>query len=206
MLAPLISSSCKTITGRERTEKVSNSAKYLAAKALAKVIKTSIGNIEIVNEANGRPAGYFCKTKYAVSISHCPSFIAVAATKCSKWNLGIDVESTNSFNSIEDGFLKLFLSNTELNDLGEEKPVSELAELWVRKEAHVKALGTGFEKDPKHYDVKSNGIYNGHSFMSYKDFQPDLTHKGSLALLRPMNSQLQENVDIKISWDVSVNV
>ena len=76
------------------------------------------------------------------NISHCGSRVVMATSK--KYDIGIDIEMIDHNIDIE-GMGKIVFSESE-NDLINNSP-ENFFKLWTKKEALIKAVGTGFGSD-----------------------------------------------------------
>jgi 4'-phosphopantetheinyl transferase len=144
------------------------------------------------------PSGLF------VSLSHADDWAAVAITRAGP--VGIDIELIDALTPLAAGDAHTALSSAEREwwaglPLAARAPV--LAAVWTRKEALLKAAGTGFQTDPQALSLSPPGdpvrllSWAGLSPVpaaALVDVSPDAAYAGSLAILTSGSVTVSEYV------------
>ncbi len=142
--------------------------------------------------AHGKPR--LVGTRWEFSVSHSGDRVGVALGQGAP--LGLDVERVAP-TALEE-VVGLLLTDEERRDLGEVSPGSRagiIAQVWVRKEAVLKAIGTGLRTDLTSFALGSptapptvRGPVAGvpASGIRVLDLRPGPGHVGSLAALGPL--------------------
>lgn len=110
---------------------------------------SSLSELTYVEDDYGKPwltVGSVREENIYFSLSHTKNAIAVAV---SNRPVGIDIEAVVSQERVGDGhFLERTMSATERKQINmANNPRLVFTELWTRKEAYVKLLGTGLDMD-----------------------------------------------------------
>ncbi len=143
--------------------------KILSRKLLSNYLGTSIQNIRIVKGKYGKPymhsiQGY---DEIRFSISHSNEFVVLAFTEFG--SIGVDIEENKEFPQI----LRK-LSNSEINEQtvlsNEDKFQNKIFyDEWTAKEAYVKALGLGLQKDLRTICIQGDKVFEcGELMRSWK--------------------------------------
>lgn len=140
----------------DRFVDASSRAEFIVARSgMRRILADYVGlrPQELIFEHNtaGKPS--------LAKIANCPHFslshsagIAVLAV-CRTFPIGVDIELIRP---ISEAIAQRFFSNAEnleLSALPECERLSAFFRCWARKEALVKALGSGFLRDPRSFDV-----------------------------------------------------
>ncbi len=97
-------------------------------------------------------------TGYATSLSHSGSWVAIAI--CADVTVGVDIERSPARMAL-DGLMPLMCTPAEMTDLARlSMQAREIAllTLWTRKEALLKAFGTGLAEDPALLSAMIGGL------------------------------------------------
>ncbi len=117
------------------------SSQMLQRYYLAKL--TNIPPSDLVINYNESNKPYIANPNgFKFNVSHCGNTVVMATT--SKYDIGIDIEAIDSNIDI-DGMGKIVFSQSE-NELINNSP-DKFFRLWTKKEALIKAVGTGFSSD-----------------------------------------------------------
>lgn len=112
---------------------------------LAQYLNLPHRNIKIRYSQQGKPL----LDGVALSLAHCSTFLAVAVSTISP-NIGIDIEEYRGYTPSASAIMQLHpLERYELSSLTKESYNREFHRIWTRKEAYLKALGTGFLRDSR---------------------------------------------------------
>lgn len=131
---------------------------------LAQHLSLPHGNIKIRYNERGKPF----LDGVALSLAHCSSFLAVAVSATSP-NIGIDIEEYRGYAPSATAIKQLHpLEQYELSSLTRESYTREFRSIWTRKEAYLKALGTGFLRD-------SHNDYTGIQFSQFHPYNTTFT-------------------------------
>lgn len=152
------------LKGLDRPE---DRARFVTSRAL---LKTLVGSLTGGSAADvslrydcdqcgglhGRPrlAGAAGADGWEVSLSHAGNRVLVAATRAAP--IGVDVEAVVAVGF--SGFRDVALSDSEqelVSALAPSERGPAMARIWVRKEARLKATGTGLRVDPRAVDTTS---------------------------------------------------
>jgi len=134
---------------------------------LSNKLNTDLSEIRILDEGNRKP--HLEGDWLFFNISHTRDAFAFAISECSE--IGIDLEKMDrsiDFNSIA----RKFFSSRELAFILDSPADSRnrFFLLWTRKEALLKALGTGIISNPSNVEVLSQGkVFNNKSFEEMDD-------------------------------------
>lgn len=113
---------------------------------LADTLCVGVGEVRLRATPSGQPV--LPDTGLATSLSHSGSWVAIAAGRMV--TLGVDIERSPPRRALGD-LLETICTPHEATDMrrltGEEREMALLA-LWTRKEALLKAFGTGLATDP----------------------------------------------------------
>ena len=119
--------------------------------ALAGWLEREATAVPLVRAPSGQPL--LPETGWATSLSHSGSQVAIAAARADA--LGIDIERSPSPRSLND--LSSTICTPREAEAMQQLPVAEreaaLLVLWTRKEALLKAFGTGLSVDPATFAV-----------------------------------------------------
>lgn len=126
------------------------------------------------------------------NVSHSKEYFAIAISDVC---MGVDIEYCQKDLELLQIAKEVFTSNemTKLSILSKEKQLHEFYKMWTIKEACIKALGTGFNFDPKLFEIDDRF----HNFRTlncnkYKDLsdlyftQESLNPEYSFALVTPL--------------------
>lgn len=100
------------------------------------------------SEAHGRPYVHRPSTELELSLSHGGGLVAVAL--CDRGPIGVDTESVVDISTLND--VSPLLHPEERKELArtpQEKRQILFTRIWVRKEAYLKAIGTGLGRDTR---------------------------------------------------------
>ena len=124
----------------------------------------SNSEIEFTINENGKPFLKYYPTFY-FNISHTRNAVVVAFSRC---NVGVDIEKIKS---ADFQISKRFLTSTEQDYiLSHKNPECAFYEIWTKKEAYVKCLGTGLATPLKSFNVlnkKDNHMINTSKIRNY---------------------------------------
>ena len=150
----------------ERFHFIMDKNRYIAGRTLARKTIRSILKTDselIFKEGRNKKPELSVTPSTQFNISHSGDWVVVALT----WNapLGIDVEKLDTAKDFE-GLGRRVMTDSEYAQFLDKKTKqqSELFySLWVRKEAVLKCMGTGFSLDPRSIEV-------GHNKQSSREF------------------------------------
>lgn len=143
----------------------------LAKKIVSDEISSPQKNVLIGKTKLGKPIiRKPSDLNFEISISHSGSYFVIGI--CDKGKIGVDIELLNDFDF---GVLKNCLSASEemYVNLGKEnrQRIENFYEIWTRKEAYLKALGTGLQKPlpimqfyPDHTTLKAEIRHNNQQY------------------------------------------
>lgn len=104
----------------------------------------------------GKP--YIVGSKFDVSISHSEEFLLLTLSE--KGSIGCDIENTKNplMSDITDIVTSVMTSDEfeMLNTLNAKRKYDYAIDVWVKKEAWLKAIGLGFMADPKTYCTENS--------------------------------------------------
>ncbi len=112
-----------------------------AKETVAELLKTSKENVVFSVTEQGKP---YCKSHPEIhfSISHSGDFLALAI---SDKEIGIDIEKIRH---AKESLVNRVCTKNEKDEIfSNEKPDVKFTEIWTRKEAYLKALGTGIDRE-----------------------------------------------------------
>lgn len=122
---------------REKVMRLRDTAKKRASLAAELLLIRSCGRNDYVTEAGGKP--YFEDGGVHFSLSHCGD---IAACAIADSPVGVDIERV--LKAVPEGIAKRFFTEADCALIDSaDNAASAFCELWVQKEAIVKALGTG---------------------------------------------------------------
>lgn len=124
---------------------------YVVAHALWRVVLgiclgVDAREVRLSHTSSGQP--YIAGTQLATSLSHSGSWVAIAL--CAAETVGVDIERSPSRMMLTD-LMPSFCTAEEMADVTPLHPLlreSALLSLWTRKEALLKAFGTGLGEEP----------------------------------------------------------
>jgi 4'-phosphopantetheinyl transferase len=124
---------------------------YVVAHALWRaVLGVCMGveacEVRLSNTSTGQP--YIAGTQLATSLSHSGSWVAIAV--CAAETVGVDIERSPSHMTLTE-LMPSFCTAEEMAQVTPLHPLlreSALLSLWTRKEALLKAFGTGLGQEP----------------------------------------------------------
>lgn len=122
----------------------------------------NINDYELKNNEFGKPYFENCKLKF--NISHSKNIVAVAV---SENEIGVDVECIKKKH---DGIADRFFHADEieyLNSFSCEEYDVEFTKIWTKKEAYIKAIGTGFSTTLKSFSVFDSKSLSGNQIETY---------------------------------------
>ena len=169
--------------------------RWLLRHILARRLDCAASAVELTFGAHGRPS--LATGEFDFNLSHAGSFVVLAVSAA---RVGIDIESTGravSWRSIARRFFSA-AETAAIEACAAEEQRAAFFRTWVRKEAFVKALGTGvatgFDRfevstgaQPALLDANVDGI--DACAWSIRDFEPGPGHVGAVAV-RATRSQL----------------
>jgi phosphopantetheinyl transferase len=119
----------------------------LAARIAAYYLSVSASELTLGHQPDGRP--YIPGTSLTVSLSSSMNLCAVAFSRSPA--LGVDVQSVLRPDEVTETLLRNTLSASELSTFHSSPLPAHLhyTAIWARKEAILKALGTGLRLDPR---------------------------------------------------------
>lgn len=129
---------------------------YVVAHALWRVVLGACldvepGEVPLANTSAGQP--YIPGSQLATSLSHSGSWVAIAV--CAAETVGIDIERSPSHMTLTD-VMPSFCTAAEMAVVMPLHPLlreSALLALWTRKEALLKAFGSGLGEEPSRMAV-----------------------------------------------------
>lgn len=121
----------------------------LSKSEIATALNIPFSDVEFMYNEYGKP--YISQENFHFSVSHSGNLVAFAIHSSP---VGIDVQKTEDKLSCA---MKFFTENEQkyIGDCPE-----KFFEVWTKKEAYVKMLGTGISKNFKSYDVLDKDIKN----------------------------------------------
>ena len=171
-----------------------SAGRWLARHVLARRLGYAEAEVELTIGAHGRPSLVTGDVDF--NLSHAGSFVVLAL---STTQVGIDIEATNraaSWRSIAHRFFSA-VETAAIEACAETEQRTAFFRIWVRKEAFVKALGTGVATGFDRFDVSAgakpaligariDGVDAGE--WSIRDFDSGPGHLGAVAVraVRPI--------------------
>ena len=165
-----------------------SAGRWLARHVLARRLGCRESDVELTVDPHGRPS--LARGRFDFNLSHAGSIVVLAlgATR-----VGIDVEATGRVANWR-SIARRFFSADEIAAIeacAEEERRTAFFRTWVRKEAFVKALGTGVATGFHRFDVSTGaapallaarigGI--DATEWSIRDFEPGAGHFGAVAI------------------------
>jgi 4'-phosphopantetheinyl transferase len=131
--------------------------KILARILLAQYMNISINEICIKTGCYGKPyvRNIIPKRSIQYSISHSGEIVLLAFGKFPK--IGADVEQIREFPDYLE-IAQNFFTSEESRKIRESRSIRTFFQYWTAKEAYVKALGEGFNKNLKSFEINGNCI------------------------------------------------
>lgn len=124
---------------RQKALRLHDDEKLRASLAAELLLKLACGRTDYLISPDGKP--YFADGAVHFSLSHCGE-VAVCAVADSP--IGVDVERIPDASPLK--IAKRFFTESEYNAIASAPdPRSAFCELWVKKEAVIKALGVGLK-------------------------------------------------------------
>jgi 4'-phosphopantetheinyl transferase len=147
---------------------------------LSRYLSVSATDISIADKTNGKPFIQFPKVGLQFNISHSGEWILIAL--CDS-DIGVDVEKVNPIFHFDD-LIQVYFDRVEKElVVSAENAVLCFYNIWTRKEALIKAWGTGLSTDIK--EVKSiNDDYGMDDFgrpWKIRSFYVDASHSAAVA-------------------------
>ena len=171
-----------------------SAGRWLIRRVLAQRLGCTEAEVELTVEAHGRPS--LLTREIDFNLSHAGSFVVLALSTA---QVGIDVEATDramNWRSIAHRFFSA-VETAAIEACTETEQRTAFFRTWVRKEAFVKALGTGVATGFDRFDVSAgakpaligariDGVDAGE--WSIRDFEPGPGHLGAVAVraVRPI--------------------
>jgi len=112
-------------------------------RLLARYLGRTPASLELMDGAHGKPALACTKAGLHFNVSHAGDALLVAVALDRP--IGVDVEDTQRDVEIEGLAARYFTAEERATVLTSEEPRAAFFRAWVRKEAVLKARGTGFE-------------------------------------------------------------
>ena len=151
---------------RFNADKRRSIAAWLLLKRLCAEVGFDAASSEVLEEADGKPF-FTASGAPCFSLSHSGGMVMAAVAD---GPVGCDVERIAP---VPDGVPERCLAAEELEFLaGRPDREREFCRLWVRKESALKALGTGFLKDPRGYSVLADTAPEGVSISDFRIADP----------------------------------
>ncbi len=144
-------------TTHKARKKVTLISNGLAKEKIAEEYSIDVKDIVFSVHTNGKP---FCKshTNIHFSISHSGTFVAVAI---SDKEIGIDIELLKE---PSEKIINRVCCENEINVINSsENKKEKFTEIWTEKEAYLKALGTGIDRELKTVDTTKMDFVNEYS-------------------------------------------
>ena len=133
----------------------------IAGYMLSKVLGIQSDN-EIYENRYGKP--YMADNSLYFSLSHSDEYVALATAE---FEIGIDLESIDARDVLFDA-VRYVATKSEKEWLDSHGNEGDAFVLWTRKEAMLKARGTGFHANPNEIDVlKPKGFFMEHILDSH---------------------------------------
>jgi 4'-phosphopantetheinyl transferase len=166
---------------------------------LARELSVQPGQIHYLHKNQGKPelAGGLAASKLHFSLAHAHQVASVAI--CQGCEIGIDLEYLKAKRDIGK-IAARFFSDPEADQFRALHPAQQTEAFylcWTRKEAFVKALGTGFSGFPfRNFDVtltpgeparllRVGSDFEEHQYWTIVSFQPAPDYVGAVALREP---------------------
>lgn len=170
-------------TFQDRKEKLIS--KLLLRKALIETGNDSSLLLLIEKNTHEKP---FIKNWLKYNISHSKDAILFAFGECMEIGIDIEfIESNINFNSILDYF------TIQEKELINGKGVKSFLDIWVKKEAVLKAIGVGIVKGLNQFDCSTDVVYYNNKEWFLKKIEIDQKHLCYIATnIREPNIKIQE--------------
>ncbi|HMT02468.1 MAG TPA: 4'-phosphopantetheinyl transferase superfamily protein [Burkholderiales bacterium] len=126
----------------KRDQNIAFASEILKYYYLAKYLGIEPKKIKIANSKYGRPFLVDNPLNIDFNISHSGEYVVMAIAYTAK--VGIDIEQIN-YNIIPSQLANIVFSETEKKWVGDD--IKKFFNIWTKKEAVLKAYGTGFGKD-----------------------------------------------------------
>jgi len=113
-------------------------------------------DVPLSNTSAGQP--YVSGTQLATSLSHSGSWVAIAV--CAAETVGVDIERSPSHMTLTE-LMPSFCTTEEIAEVLPLHPLlreSALLSLWTRKEALLKAFGTGLSEEPSRMKATTTAL------------------------------------------------
>ncbi len=127
---------------------------YELRELLSQVAQIEPSLLKIHFELNKKP--YLKEFPIDFNISHSTNIFSVLIADKPGQTVGVDIETIQSFNSLED-ISKRFMHKNEreyiLKDSDENSKAIRFLEIWTRKEAFLKLLGVGIQDNLDEFDL-----------------------------------------------------
>jgi len=139
--------------------------KILTRTLLAQYMKIPINDICIKTGYYGKPYLENVTPDRSVqhSVSHSGEIVLLALGKFSK--IGVDVEQIHDFPDCLE-IARNFFTSEESRKISESKSSCTFFQYWTSKEAYVKALGEGLNKDLRSFEINRNRIWERGSMLA----------------------------------------
>lgn len=139
-----------------------DSRRYVASKVALRCLLSAYTDVEpsrfsFQTGPFGKPALSESVIKFSVSHSVNLTLIAIAVEN----EIGVDLERVGA--TLPDSIAQVILSRNEVQELStleQRERSSELYRVWTRKEAVLKAAGTGIQVDPRLVEVVAGDVVN----------------------------------------------
>jgi 4'-phosphopantetheinyl transferase len=131
--------------------------KILTRTLLAQYMNIPIHDICINTGYYGKPylANVIPERSVQYSVSHSGEIVLLSLGKFPK--IGVDIEQIREFPDCLE-IAQNFFTSEESRKISESRSSSTFFRYWTAKEAYVKALGEGLNKDLKSFEIKRNRI------------------------------------------------
>ncbi|WP_050607294.1 4'-phosphopantetheinyl transferase family protein [Clostridium niameyense] len=131
--------------------------KVISKMLLSQYIGIKYSEIDIKIGTFGKPSLFIGANKDNIhyNISHSGEFVVLTFTKLEC--IGIDIELIRNIDNFEEVALSCY-TKEECNEIIKNRDYKIFFKYWTAKEAYVKALGLGLNKDFKSFSIRENKI------------------------------------------------
>ena len=155
----------------DRFFKLIHKERYILTRALTRIFLSEISGIsadslQFTKSRFGKPI--LENESIPFSISHSENYLLLSAAE--RGNIGCDIESSNNIELSDVTEIAAKIASTkEMNrmiECDEDARKRYASNLWVKKEAWLKAIGLGFMAEPKKYCTESFEIVSPKAHLS----------------------------------------
>jgi len=153
---------------------------------LGRYLGVKPGRLQLLHGKNGKPAlaGTYADAGVSFNLSHSKGQALYAIIL--GWEIGVDIEYIHDFSEMESIADKILSASEKIafRELPKQKKIKAFFKWWTRKEAFLKALGTGLAQSMDMIDIS---IFYGEETVGEKiEVSPDEISKWSIHDIEPV--------------------